>query len=155
MRTVRKRRMQRKTDYKNRFLLLRSPLPRLIARKTNRYLIAQIVESNQAQDRVIIGITSKFLLKKGWKTPLISIKNKEAAYLTGFMIAKLSLKKNIRSVVFDIGMHRNVHKSKLYALLKGAIDAGLKIPSNSEILPQNNILKNEEIKEILNKMTKE
>jgi len=136
MKTVRRRRLEKKTDYKARFALLKTKEARLIARKTNRYIIVQIVESNQAQDKVLVGITSKILLTKDWpKEHEGSLKSLQAAYLTGFLIGKLAQKKNIKSVIFDMGMNRNIHKSRFYAILKGAIDSGLHIPHDPEALP--------------------
>ena len=156
MRSVRRRRLEKKTDYKSRLSLLKGNTLRLVARKTNRYIIVQIVESRQAQDKVVIGITSKKLLEKGWaKNNQGSLKNITAAYLTGYLIGKSALEKNIKLAIFDMGMHRNVHKSRLYAVLKGAIDAGLKIPHNSEALPSDEeINKNEKFKATLTKIAR-
>ncbi len=156
MRTIRRRRLEKKTDYKARLALLKSNRPRLVLRKTNSYVIAQIIETKDSQDHVLVGITSKILLDKGWpKENEGSLKNKVAAYLTGFLIGKLAQEKGIKSAILDIGMHRNVHKSRLYALLKGSIDAGLKIPHNPEALPtEQELQKNEKFKQIINKIIK-
>lgn len=156
MKTVRRRRLERKTDYKARLALLKSGKPRLVARKTNRYIIAQIIETKNAQDKVVIGITSKILLEKGWpKASQGSLKSMAASYLTGFILGKMAHEKNIKSAIFDIGMHRNVHKSRFYALLKGALDAGLKIPHNPEALPSDDSIQNEKFKNIITKLTKQ
>jgi large subunit ribosomal protein L18 len=148
MRTIRRRRHERKTDYKARFNLLKSKEKRLVARKSNKYLIVQIVETDIAQDKVIIGTTSKVLLTKGWpKEKAGSLKSIPAAYLTGFIMGKLAQEKKIKKLIFDIGMHRNIQKSRLYALLKGAIDSGLEIQHNAKIFPSDeNLNKNELIK---------
>ncbi|MDO8508415.1 MAG: 50S ribosomal protein L18 [Nanoarchaeota archaeon] len=157
MRTIRRRRLERKTDYKARFGLLKSQYPRLIARRTNRYVVVQIIETNKAQDKIVAGLTSKILLEKGWpKTSIGSLKNKTAAYLTGFLLGKMAQKKDIKEVVFDIGMHRNVHKSRLYAVLKGAIDSGLTIAHNPDVLPsEKDIESNDKYKPIMAKIIKE
>jgi len=157
MRTIRRRRLEKKTDYKSRFSLLKSNNPRLVARRTNRYLIVQIIQTSLAQDKVIVGLTSKALLEKGWpKAEEGSLKNKIAAYLIGFLIGKMAQKNNVKTVMFDIGMHRNVHKSRLYALLKGAIDSGLVVPHNPDILPSDKELEaDEKFKLLKNRITKE
>ena len=49
-RTVRRRRREAKTDYKSRLNLLKSGLPRLVIRKTNKFVTGQIIESEIAQD---------------------------------------------------------------------------------------------------------
>jgi hypothetical protein len=43
----------------------------------------------------------------------------------------------------DLDLQKKIH---LYAALKGAIDAGLKIPYNEEILPSEDRIKGEHIK---------
>ena len=59
MKNLKRRRKEYKTDYKKRFELLKGSLPRIIFRKTNRYLIAQYVVSKEAQDKIIFGIDSR------------------------------------------------------------------------------------------------
>ncbi len=154
---LRRRRLEKRTDYKARLALLKFKKARLVARKTNKHIIVQIVETKQAQDRVITGLTSQVLLEKGWpKNGSGSLKNKAAAYLVGFLIGKIAQEKGVKSAIFDIGMHRNIHKSRLYAILKGAIDAGLDIQHSKEVLPSNEeIQKNEKFRNIIHKITKE
>ena len=150
----RQRRLQAKTDYKARLALLKSGEKRLVVRKTNKYIIAQIVETAQAQDKVVIGINSKDLLGKGWpKEKEGSLKSLQAAYLTGFTLCKLAAEKKIKSAILDIGLNRNVAKSRIYAVLKGAIDAGLSIPHNPESLPSlSDLQKNEKLKSMLERV---
>lgn len=82
-RTIRRRRHEGKTDYKARLALLTSRKPRIVIRKTNRYVIVQLIESNAAQDKVIAGISSKSLLNNGWSAEKSgSLKSKAAAYST-------------------------------------------------------------------------
>ncbi|MFH1802589.1 MAG: 50S ribosomal protein L18 [archaeon] len=152
-RTIRRRRRENKTDYKSRFHMLKSERPRLVVRITNRYAIAQIVESDIAQDKVIAKVSSKDLLAKGWpKEKGGSLKSLPAAYLTGFLLVK-SLKVKISEAILDIGLQRNIKGSRIYAVLKGAVDAGLKIPHNPEALPtKERIEKNESLKTIFEKV---
>jgi len=151
--TLKRRRKERKTDYKSRFNLLKSEKPRLVVRITNRYVIVQIVESEIAQDRVIAKATSKDLLLKGWpKEKEGSLKSLPAAYLTGFLLVK-NLKVKINEAILDIGLQRNIAGSRIYATLKGAVDAGLKIPHNPKSFPsQERIEKNENLKTIFEKV---
>ena len=144
MKTQRRRRKQAKTDYKSRLALLKSEKPRLVVRKTNRYIIAQIVESKAAQDKVIAKVSSKDLLDSGWpKEKSGSLKSIVAAYLTGFLLVK-KLKDKPKEVILDSGLQRNIHGSRIYATLKGAIDAGLSIPHKKEALPSDERLKSNE-----------
>ncbi len=149
--TPRKRRLKAKTDYKARLALLKSEKPRLVVRKTNRYIIAQIVESDIAQDKTIIKFSSKDLLTMGWpKEKAGSLKSLQASYLTGFFLGKSAKQKISKELILDIGMHRSIPSSRIYAVLKGALDADLKISHNKEILPTNEQLNaNPELKRIV------
>lgn len=141
MKTRRRRRKEGKTDYKARFNMLKSEKPRLVIRKTNRYIIAQIVESKAAQDHVLITVSSKDLLEKGWpKDKSGSLKSLMAAYLTGYLLVK-NLREKPKQIIFDSGMHRHIKGSRIYAALRGAVDAGLNIPHNPETLPSDERLK--------------
>ncbi len=143
-----RRRREFKTNYKKRISLLKSGKPRLVVRKTNRYIIAQIVISKEAQDYTLIGITSKILKKFGWN---YSCKNLPACYLTGLIIGKLAIKNNINEAILDIGLNRSTKGNRIYAVLKGALDAGLKVPHSEEILPNEERIKGFHIANYLEK----
>lgn len=151
--TQRRRRREAKTDYKTRFALLKSEKPRLVVRKTNCYILVQIIESDVAQDRVIVRANSIELLQKGWpKEKAGSLKSLPAAYLTGFLLVK-KLKSKLNEVVLDIGLQRNIQMGRLYAVLKGATDAGLKVVHSEKALPSiDRIEKNENLKTIFEKV---
>jgi large subunit ribosomal protein L18 len=148
VKTLKRRRKQAKTDYKARFTMLKSGKPRLVVRKTNRYILAQVVESEVAQDKVVVKASSKELLEKGWpKEKSGSLKSLQAAYLTGFLLGKKSKQKNL---ILDIGLNRTVKGSRIFATLKGAIDAGMNIPHNKSALPSEERLNaSEKLKDLL------
>ena len=153
MKTPRRRRLEAKTDYKARLALLKSGKPRLIIRKTNRHIIVQIVESEIAQDKVITGNTSKVLLTLGLSEESKgSLKNLGAAYLTGFVVGKQAIKLGINEAILDAGMVRNVKNSRIYAALKGVVDAGLKVPHNEKVLPPMESIKSEKMSKIFDKI---
>jgi len=127
-----KRRREGKTDYRKRLKLLMSGLPRLVVRKTNKYVIAQVVESKEAKDFTVCYVNSKELSNYGWKK---NFKNVAASYLTGLLIGIKAREKGIKKVVPDFGLHRSTKGSKLYAVLKGALEAGLEINCKEEMLP--------------------
>jgi len=156
MKTIRRRRRQAKTDYKARLALIKSEKPRIIIRKTNRYILAQLVQTEIAQDKVITQITSKDLLAKGWpKEKAGSLKSIPAAYLTGLLLGN-KIKGDVKEAILDMGLQRNMHKSRIYACLKGLIDAGINIPHNEAALPNDEELKkNEELAKILDKVKEE
>ena len=153
MKTIKRRKLEKKTDYRGRLSLLKSGKPRLIVRKTNRYIIAQIVESDVAQDRVVFGANSKQLIGKGWpENEAGKLKNRTAAYLTGYLLGN-EAKSKIKEAILDIGMNRNIKKSRIYAVLKGALDSGLVVPHSEEALPTiEEIGSKEKINKILEKI---
>ncbi len=108
MKVPKRRRREGKTDYRARIALLKSGKPRVVVRKTNRYIIAQLVKSKEAQDSVAIGVTSKHLLKYGWPQELSgSLKSIPASYLTGYLLGKKMLKINESKAILDIGLARS------------------------------------------------
>ena len=145
MKTLKRRRKEFRTDYKKRFALLKSRMPRIVFRKTNRYLIAQYVKSKEAQDKIVFGINSKELLKYGWSEKE-NIKSISAAYLTGYLIGKKILLKKLEKPILDFGMARVLHKTGIYAFIKGLIDSGIKIECDKENFPDESRIKGEHLK---------
>ena len=136
--TIKKRRRREgKTDYKARLSLLVSGVPRLVVRKSNQYITAQIVESEEAQDSVVCHVNSKELGKFGWN---FSKKNIPASYLACFLLGKKCNGK-IKKVILDLGLHRSTKGSRIYACLKGAVDSGLEIPHDPKMLPKEERIK--------------
>lgn len=147
-----RRRRENKTDYLNRIKLLKSEKPRLVFRKTNQYSIGQYVISEEAKDKIVFGLTSKALLKYGWPENFKgSLKSIPAAYLTGFLIAKKILKDKLEKPVVDFGMIRTLHKTKVFAFLKGAIDGGLEISCPEEAFPEEERIVGKSMKEDFSK----
>ncbi len=138
-----RRRRVEKTDYKARLALLKSGLPRLAVRKTNRYVIAQIVKSKEAQDAVVCCANSKELLNYGWS---FSLKSIPAAYLTGFLLGTRAKKNKIKDVILDIGLQRSTKGSRIYAVLKGVIDAGLLAKYSEDVMPSKERLSGKHLK---------
>ena len=119
MKTRKRRRLEGKTDYLNRKNLLKSGKPRIVFRKTNKYVIAQYVESKEAKDKIKIGMNSKILLKYGWpKQAQGSLKTIPASYFLGFLIGKKIVKEKLENPIVDFGMLRTIPKNKLFGFLK-------------------------------------
>ncbi len=137
MKTIKRRRKEGKTDYSKRIKLLKGKKPRLVFRKTNKYVIAQYIISREAKDIVKLGINSKILLKYGWpKEKQGSLKSISAAYLTGYLIGKIILKNKFEEPIIDFGMIRIIYKTRVFAFLKGVKDSGLKIKCKDEAFPK-------------------
>lgn len=135
MKLDKRRRLEFKTNYNKRLKLLEGNSPKLVIRKTNRYIILQIVESKNAQDKVIYSVNTKELLKFGWpKEKQGSLKSLTAAYLGGLLIGKKAEKLKTR-VILDTGLIPNTRGSRIYAAVKGAADAGLNINFDEKVIP--------------------
>lgn len=147
MKTQRRRRKENKTDYNKRLKLLKGEKPRIVFRKTNRFIISEYTLSKEAQDKTLFGFDSRKLNEYGWpKDAQGSLKSITAAYLTGYLTGKTVLKKKLENPILDTGMSRVIHKNKIYAFLKGIIDAGIKIECKKEFFPEESRIKGEHLK---------
>jgi len=127
-----RRRREAKTNYRVRRILATSDKPRLVVRPSNKNIVVQLVTSKIEGDVVHAQTTSKELEKYGW---LGGGKNIPTAYLLGVLAAKKALKVGIEAANLDIGLARPTKGAKVFATLKGALDAGLDVPCDSDILP--------------------
>jgi large subunit ribosomal protein L18 len=127
----RRRRLQ-KTNYKKRLALLKSRAPRLVVRKSNAHTVVQVVEYAPDGDRILAQASTVQLSELGWKG---SCGNVPAAYLAGFVAGARAKKAGVSNVVVDLGMQEPFHGGRLFAAVKGAIDAGLTIPATETALP--------------------
>ena len=137
-----RRKREGRTNYKKRLALLKSHAPRLALRKTNKHLVAQLITYAPDGDRVLLGVTSKALEKLGWA---YSAKNLPAAYLTGYLLGRKAKATGAARAIVDLGLHTPVRGSRIYALLKGAQDAGLQIPADAAVLPSPERLRGDHI----------
>lgn len=162
-----RRRREGKTDYYarkrlcfqdlNKYL---TPRYRLVARITNSKVIAQVVYSTLAGDKVMCQADSSELAKWGLTTAQTSY---PAAYATGLLLARRILTKHgmekmykgndnidgkdydVSTVanserrpfkcVLDIGIRRPTVGNRVFAVLKGATDGGLHVPHNVNKFP--------------------
>ena len=83
-----KRRMEGKTDYSRRLKLLISERPRMVVRKSLKYIRVQIVGFDETGDKTMLAVGSNVLPALGWK---FACDNTPAAYLTGFLMVHLTL----------------------------------------------------------------
>ena len=146
-----KRKFDKKTDYRKRLKLLYSKKPRLIIRKSSKHIKTQITEFNPKGDKIIVSATTQDLKKFGWTNST----NIPSSYLTGLLIGKRALKKNINSAILDMGLEKSIKGSRIYAVLKGAIDAGLSIPHSTDILPSEERISGKHIMDYAQKLKKE
>lgn len=127
-----RRRREGKTNYYRRRRLLLSRKPRLVIRKTNTKIIVQIITATVPGDVTEASAISSELLQHGWAA---GINNLPSAYLTGLLAGLKAKSRGIDFAVLDIGLNPPVKGSKIYAALKGVVDAGLDVPHDPDILP--------------------
>lgn len=127
-----RRRRESKTDYRQRLGLLRSGKHRLVVRRSVKNMACQVVKYGSKGDRTVASADSKQLGKFGWKA---STGNLPAAYLTGYLCGLKAKAAKVNEAILDAGLYDSVKGSRVYACLKGALDAGLKIPHSEGILP--------------------
>jgi len=126
-----RRKREGATNYRRRLKMLSSNRPRLVVRKSLKNIQASIIEYDKKGDVVKVSSHSSNLKKLGWA---YGTGNIPAAYLVGFLLGKKSGSK-FDNVIFDIGLSKSVKGTRVYAVLSGALDSGLKVPHQKEILP--------------------
>ncbi|MDK2789770.1 MAG: large subunit ribosomal protein [Methanothermococcus sp.] len=138
-----RRRRERKTDFRQRLGLLLSGKPRLVARKTLNNNIAQLISYDEKGDVVLVSAHSKELVKIGYKGHCGNI---PAAYLTGLLLGKKAVKEGYEEAVLDIGLQRATKGAAIFAILKGALDAGMDIPYSEDVIADEERLNGTHIK---------
>jgi len=138
-----RRKREGATNYRKRLKMLSSNKPRLVVRKSLKNIQASIVEYDKKGDVVKVSSHSSNLKKFGWS---YGTGNIPAAYLVGFLLGKKSGSK-FENVVFDIGLSKSVKGTRVYAVLSGALDSGLKVPHQKEILPSKERIAGKHIQE--------
>ena len=147
-----KRRREGKTNYNKRYKLVDLDKTRMVVRITSNHTIAQLVKIGENGDETLVSATSKQLKEFGW---LGNGKNTSAAYLTGYLFGKRALSEDYDETILDIGLQPAIKGTKIYAVLKGALDAGLYIPHNESILPDDSRIRGEHIAQYAENMDEE
>ena len=129
-----RRRREGKTDYRRRTRYLISGLPRLVVRKSNAHYFVHIAVPSDTGDMTVISAHSKELFKTfGWK-------GHEgcgtSGYLTGYLCGKRAVGAGIPKAILDAGLSIPRAGSNIFAVLRGAIDAGLKVPCDEGCFPE-------------------
>ena len=139
-----RRRREGKTNYYLRRKLLASKLTRFVVRKSSKHLTVQLIAPKLGGDKAIVTVNTKELQTKyGWKA---GTGNLPAAYLAGYLAGKRAVAKGVKNAIVDIGLCPCVGGSRIFAAIKGALKAGLKIPVSEEILPDDERVKGVHIK---------
>ena len=138
-----RRRREGLTNYYKRRKMLLSGKPRFVVRKTANHIIVQVVEAKPIGDVILVSAHSNELRRDyGW---LGDTNNTPAAYLVGLLAGLKALRAGILEAIPDIGLHRAVPGARVFAAIKGAIDAGLKVPCSEEMWPSEERIRGEHI----------
>jgi len=138
-----RRRRKGKTDYQMRKGLVTSRRPRLVVRGSLRHLSAQVIKAETTSDRVIVAAHSRELAGTyGWKS---DCGNLPAAYLTGLLCGYRAISKGLKEAVLDIGLQAPSKGARVFAALKGVLDAGVSIPHDEKKLPEEEMLSGQHI----------
>lgn len=128
-----RRRREGRTDYRRRIRMLKSGKDRMVVRKSLKNIQVQFVRYSEQGDQIIASAVTKDLVNKfKWK---YSTSNTPAAYLTGLLAGTRALDKNIKECILDMGLYPPVNNSKIFAVLKGALDAGVKCNHDESKIP--------------------
>lgn len=125
-----RRKREGKTNYHKRLKLLLGSSPRLVVRKSSRYISLQVISFTEKGDKIVASAHSRELAKLGWKA---GTSNTSAAYLVGLLLAS-KVKKGMRCVL-DLGNYASVKGCLLYAAVKGCIDGGMEVPCSEKVFP--------------------
>jgi len=138
-----RRRREGKTDYRSRLKLIRSGKPRLVVRRSLKHTVVQLVGYDEKGDRVLASSTTGQLREMGWTA---STGNTPAAYLAGLLAGRRAGKASVTEAILDIGLIRPSKGAKVFAALKGVLDAGIKVPHSDEVLPAEERIKGDHLR---------
>jgi large subunit ribosomal protein L18 len=122
--------------------LLQSRRPRLVVRKTNTTTIVQIVNASVVGDSTVASAISTELSNHGW---VAGTGNIPSAYLTGLLAGLRAKSRGVKVAILDVGLNPPVRGSRVYAALKGAVDAGLEIPYSPDVIPDDSRISGQHI----------
>lgn len=147
-----RRRREGRTSYKKRRKLVTSGIPRFVVRPSNKHLSAQIIEAKVEGDLVIASAHSSELKDFGWKGACGNI---PAAYLTGLLAGRRAKEGGVSKAILDIGLHSKGPGSRIFAAAKGALNAGLTIPHDEKVMPNQTRLSGQHVVEYSKHLTPE
>ena len=86
-------------------------------------------------DKVALNVTGNDLVKKFSWPDNMSKKSVPASYLVGYALGKAALAAGHEDAVLDIGLAASTPGGRVFAALRGMVEAGLNVPHSEEILP--------------------
>ena len=129
-----KRRRSGRTDYRRRLRMLRGGAPRAVVRVSNPQVTCQLVEFGMGGDSIVASVNGNTLVKHGWPAGA-SRKSVPACYIAGYALAKSAIAAGHDSAILDIGLASSSPGGRVFAALRGMVDAGLDVPHGADVLP--------------------
>ena len=139
-----RRRREGRTNYHSRLALLLSKEDRVVVRKSTRNVQIQLIAPTPIGDVTYSSAISTELGKYGYSGPT---GNTTAAYLTGLLFGLRALKNGYEFGILDIGLHTSTPGSRIYAALKGVVEAGFEIPHDDSVFPSDERVRGEDAAE--------
>jgi large subunit ribosomal protein L18 len=103
-----------------------------VIRLTSNHAIVQVIEAEAVGDRVVVSAHSRELTKSySW---LGNCGNTPSAYLTGLLCGFKAMANGVNKAFLDVGLHIPSKGTRIFAALKGVIDAGVDVPHSEDIL---------------------
>lgn len=123
--------------------MILSNVPRFVVRCSLKHTSVQIIEAHSIGDRTLVSSSSQEVSKKfEWKA---YCRNLPMAYLVGFLIGHKAVSQGIDRTILDIGLKKASKGGRVFATLKGALDAGLNMQHNAKIMPSEARIRGEHI----------
>jgi large subunit ribosomal protein L18 len=137
-----KRIREDKTNYRKRSAVLIGRHLFVTVKISDQNVAAQVLKPTPTGDIVIASAHSRELAEHGWKG---AFNNLPACYLTGMLLGKKAMQKEIDAAVLYIG--KNHFTSRVGACTKGIVDAGVSMPVSEESLPDEDRISGQHIAE--------
>ena len=147
-----RRRREGKTNYRVRRALVLSRVPRLVVRLSLKNALVQVIEAKAIGDKVVVSSHSKELSKYDW---LGNRGNITAAYLTGLLCGFKAIDKDIDKIFLDVGLHIPSKGTRVFAALKGVIDAGVEVSHSEDVLPDEDRISGKHIADYAGQLSSE
>ena len=149
---LQRRRREGVTDFRAREKAIISRSPLLVVRISDKNVSAQFVSPKVEGDKVLSSAHSRQLLKLGWRG---SAKSTPACYLLGMLAGKKALKSGVTNAVLYSGVAPFIKGSRVAAVVKGVVDAGVAVPVGEGVVPSEERLTGKTIAEFAAKLAKE
>lgn len=129
-----RRRHEGRTNYAKRLAFVKSGLARAVVRKSTNNLSVQFVQTENGKDAIVVAAHTKELHEYTYKGHGGNI---PAAYLTGYLAGKRMIgKQKDAETIVDLGIQPAIHGTRLFAAIKGMIDAGVKVKADPVSFPK-------------------